>query len=387
MQPTMAYQLGILMHHKAGFVIAHYKRNEAMKTVRPVSGPHTWKRQELEADTSWISNVSPSEALELRRAVELTVATGTAPGAIRRSDFLLPRLAERLTALERDIEHGRGFAVLRGLPLEGMSDAEIRVLACGVGAHLGIPVSQSKNGEFLAEVKDIGVKKGTPDSRAYRTGGELRFHTDRCDLLALLCVRAARVGGMSKVVSSSALHNELLARRPDMVEQLYGTYDFSRQSEEAPGEAPWHSSPVFAVQDGCFSSQFSQSFIESAQKYLPVPRLLPAQKEAIETLAALAEEMSFQLYLEPGDLQLLNNHVVYHSRTHYEDHIDPAQKRLLLRLWLSTPESRPLSKNERDVWGSNAPGAVRGGVQPAQGRRYAFADWQDAGWRESAIQG
>ncbi|MBW2315173.1 MAG: TauD/TfdA family dioxygenase [Deltaproteobacteria bacterium] len=59
------------------------------------------------------------------------------------------------------------------------------------------------------------------------------------------------------------------------------------------------------------------------------------------TLLDLYEEIAaspalyFDMDLEPGDIQWLSNHVILHARTAYDDHDDPAEKRHLLRLWLS----------------------------------------------------
>jgi hypothetical protein len=173
-----------------------------------------------------------------------------------------------------------------------------------------------------------------------------------------------------------------MRRRPDLLKILYENYYHSRQGEEAPGEGPWYAKPVFGMRDGQFTSQYSRSFVESAQRFPDVPRLTPAQNEALDLLAQVAEELCCHMELEEGDIQILNNHVTYHSRTGYEDYEDPARKRLLFRLWLSTPNNRALPEAERVIWGNTEPGAIRGGVIPAQGPRFAFPDWK-AAWDSS----
>jgi hypothetical protein len=239
-------------------------------------------------------------------------------------------------------------------------------------------VSQSANGELLGEVRDIGVRLGTPTSRGYRSNEHLRYLTDRADLVLLLCVRKAKEGGLSRVASSVAIQNEMQRRRPDLHALLYQDFYHSRQGEEGPGEGPWFAKPVFGFCDGRFSSQYSRSFVESAQRFPEVPRLTPAQLEAIDMLAALADEMPVEMELEPGDIQILNNHVTYHSRTGYVDHDDPARRRLLYRLWLSTPNNRRLPENFAVIWERTEPGAIRGGIPPRNGTRYAFPDWETA---------
>jgi len=234
----------------------------------------------------------------------------------------------------------------------------------------------------LGEVRDLGIRLGTATSRGYRSNEHLRYHTDRADLVLLLCVRKAESGGLSRVVSSVAIHNEILKRRPDLLELLYAPYYHSRQGEEAAGEMPFFAKPIFGFCDGRFSSQYSRSFVESAQRFPEVPRLTSAQIEAIDLLAQLADELCVPMELEPGDIQILNNHVTYHSRTGYKDHPDPAKQRLLYRLWLSTPNNRRLPPEFAIIWDHTEPNTIRGGVPPASGPRYAFPDWETA-WGEA----
>ena len=356
-----------------------------MVPAEAIRGPFAWHGSELERSSDWIETVSAAEVSEVENAMRLVKQRGLALHDVRRDDFPLPKLSRRLARIARELEEGRGLVLLRGLPVAQYSDAETRFIVWGVGAHLGIPVSQSKKGELLGEVRDIGVKLGTPTSRGYRSNEHLRFHTDLADLVLLLCVQKAKSGGLSRVVSSVAVHNEIMRRRPDLLKLLYEDYYHSRQGEEAPGEGPWYAKPVFGMRDGKFTSQYSRSFVESAQRFPEVPRLTPAQNEALDLLAQVAEELCCHMELERGDIQILNNHVTYHSRTGYEDHDDPARKRLLFRLWLSTPNNRALPKFDSVIWGNTEAGAIRGGVIPAQGPRHAFPDWQSA-WGSAAAE-
>jgi hypothetical protein len=257
---------------------------------------------------------------------------------------------------------------IRGLPTNVPAPV-LRAVLWGIGRHLGMPVSQSKFGELLGEVTDTGEKLGAPGSRGYRTGGPLRFHTDRCDVVALLCVRQSASGGDSRIVSTPAIHNAMLERRPDLLELLFEPWYHSRQQEQVAGELPWYVNPIFALHQGRFTSQYSRSFVESAQRFPEVPRLTAAQSEALDMLAMLAQELALQTRMEPGDIQLLNNHVTYHARTGLVDHAEPALKRLVYRLWLSMPNSRALPEDFAELWGPTAAGAVRGGVVAAAGYR------------------
>ena len=325
-----------------------------------LTGPSVWTGAELAARTDWVWPWRAEEVAELLAVAQAALDGGKRLEALRPSDFPLPITAPRLAAAALSLEEGCGVVNLRGLP--PVAPPLMRMVLWGIGLHLGMPVSQSKLGELLGEVTDTGEKLGQPGSRGYRTGGSLRFHTDRCDVVALLCVRQSESGGDSMIVSTPAIHNAMLERRPELLELLFQPWFHSRQQEQRPGELPYYRNRIFAVHEGRFTSQYSRAFVESAQRFPEVPRLTDQQNEALDLLATLATELALHTRMEPGDIQLLNNHVTYHARTSLVDWADPAQKRLLYRLWLSMPNSRKLPDDFAELWGATAAGALRGGV-------------------------
>ena len=153
-----------------------------------------------------------------------------------------------------------------------------------------------------------------------------------------------------------------LARRPDLHALLCQDYNWTREGEEVGGERSVYALPVFGMRDGYFTSQYSRAFVEAAQRIPGAPPLTPQQDEALDMLAEVAQELCFEMTLEPGDIQLLNNRVIYHGRTAYEDEPGAGSDRLLLSLWLATPNSRPLPEGFDVRWGSIAPGTPRGGI-------------------------
>ncbi len=336
----------------------------------------------MEARTDWIHVLDREAVEDLQRAIEEVRRARSEMYSVTAENFPLPVLSRRFAAIADALENGCGVANIRGIPTGAFSMDDLRWVLWGIGVHLGTPVSQNKAGEFFAEVRDYGEQLGRPDSRGYRTASSLRFHTDRCDVVALLCARQCREGGDSRIVSTPAIHNAMLERRPDLLEELFGNYHHSRQSEEVPGELPYYVNPVFGVHKGRFSSQYSRSYIESAQNFHRAPRLRKEQDEALDMLAALAEELCMQTRMEPGDIQLLNNHVTYHSRTAIVDFEEPDRKRLVYRLWLSTPQNRELPASYDVLWGATAAGAVRGGVTPPSGLRN-MDDWRKGAGRSA----
>jgi hypothetical protein len=345
---------------------------------RRIVGPTVWQGRELARTRDWIHPLSAGALTEIDAAFRAVRERGMPWRAIRKADFPLPGLSAGLAQVSRDLEWGRGLALLRGLPVERYSEEELRTIWWGIACHLGTAVHQNAHGELIGEVRDevrlygevvqpaVPRSEGVTSRAKARSSGPLRWHTDRCDVVGLLCVRAARRGGVSRVVSVPAVSNAILERRPDLHALLCADYHRSRQGEEVGGEASCYAMPIFAMHEGKFTTQYSRTFVEAAQKLASVPRLTPEQDEALDLLAAVCDELAYEMELRPGDIQLLNNHVIYHARTAYVDAAEAGHDRLLLRLWLAPPNSRPLPPGFEVLWGSVKGGAVRGGIaQPA----------------------
>ncbi len=345
-----------------------------------LTGRSVWTGAELAAAGDWIFTLDDAQCTEIDAA--LAGVRGKALFGFGTADFPLPLTAPLLAAVSAELEDGRGCARLRGLPVARYSEDDLRQIFWGIGRHLGTAVYQNATGEIMGEVRDetkravqsfAPTKEGrvaTARARS-RASGPLRWHTDRCDVIALLCVRNAASGGVSKLVSIPAIHNEMLRRRPDLLGALCGDYWRMRPSDEdGPGVERVFAQPVFGFADGRITSQYSRTYVEQAQEVDSVPRLSAAQIAALDLLAEIAEELCLHSPFVPGDIQLLNNHVIYHGRTGYTDDEASRQDRLLLRLWLAVPDSRALPEGFDLLWGDIAPGSVRGGVvQPATGLR------------------
>jgi hypothetical protein len=340
--------------------------------ARPITGRAVWHGEDLARHTDWIRPITPSEQDELDAALRAVKRRGLAWREVTRADFPIPRLARALAEVAHELEEGRGVVLLRRLPVERWTEDELRIVYWGLGLHLGTPRYQNPDGELIGDVRDenrlygavreaVGAGEPRSSRNKARSAGPLRFHTDRVDVVTLLCVRQAARGGQSRIASSIAVHNTILERRPDLHALLCAPYFHSRQGE-AGGEGQCYAMPIFAVHDGRFTSQYSRTFVEAAQRIPGVPRLTAAQDEALDLWAEVCDELAYTMDLEPGDVQLLNNHVVYHARTTYEDDPAPGRDRLLMRLWLSMPNSRALPPGFEPLWGAIEPGALRGGI-------------------------
>lgn len=337
--------------------------------LTPIGGPPAWQGQELAHRGFWPRKFLGLELDALDEALSRATA---APPALRAREFAIPALRPLLDTLARELETGAGVVRLSGLPASRYTHAELRTLFWGFCVNLGQPLPQNTRGEFIGEVKDEGgladsVENGIPSARARsRSTGPLRFHTDKCDLLALLCASNGISGGVSRVVSTVAIHDEIARLRPDLLAVLY--QDFWRKrpaDEEGESADAVFPMPVFARgPTGAFTSQYSRTYVEMAAAMPGVPPLTPRQIEAMDLLAETAEKLCIEAPFTPGDIQILNQHTTYHGRTAYAD--GAAGRRLLMRIWLAPGFSRALPPGHAVQWGSVAPGALRGGAIPGQ---------------------
>jgi hypothetical protein len=199
--------------------------------------------------------------------------------------------------------------------------------------------------------------------RIYQTHERQTFHTDSADVVGLLCLETAKSGGLSALVSSITLYNELRARHPDLARRLFAPFATDHRGEVPPGEKPYFTIPIFNWYASALSTIYQRQYIDSAQRFADAPRLAPADVEALDLLDALADDPALHLTmaLERGDVQFVHNHTLLHDRTAFEDYPEPKRRRHLLRLWLAPEGARPLPPAFAQRYGSAVPGA-RGGV-------------------------
>lgn len=332
-----------------------------------VDHPHGWRRDDVATDSSWAVRLTDPEIAAFEAGLASARATGLGLFELSRRDFAFgPAALHRLRASVEETQRGRGFQLMRGLPVERWSTEDARLLFWGLGLHLGVPRPQGKASQFMSDVRDAGGTYRSTAGRGYNTRSALDFHADNADIVGLMCLRTARAGGESMITSSIAAHNVMLAERPDLVAELYEPLTFSRQGEQAPEEPPHYTAATFGTRDGEFACRHVRNHVRSAQQSFPdVLRLTPAQLEALDYFDAVLQrpDLCFRMDFEPGDVQLINNHVVLHSRTDYEDHEEPERKRHLLRLWIASPDAIALPDSWQPTYKDTAARAVRGGFR------------------------
>ncbi|MGH6623617.1 MAG: TauD/TfdA family dioxygenase [Burkholderiaceae bacterium] len=327
------------------------------------SGASAWRSPPLAASDQWIVNLSPGNVDELVRATNAVIARDFDPARLTALNFPLPTLAAELDSLRDELLHGRGFALLRGLPIGRFTRREVATLFIGLGAHLGRARSQNAKGHLLGHVCDLGLASSDPNVRIYQTHERQTFHTDSCDVVGLLCLREARSGGDSLLVSAAAIFNEMRARRPDLLARLLLPMAHDRRGEVPAGMKPWFELPVFIWHAGELTVFYQRQYIDSAQRFPDAPQLTGDDVEALDLFDALANDPQLHLTmrLAPGDIQFVHNHTLLHDRTAFVDWPEPNRRRHLLRLWLACPGARALPPAFAARYGSIEVGD-RGGI-------------------------
>jgi hypothetical protein len=333
---------------------------------RLIEGPSAWigadtKKREAE----WSYRLSPPEIAEIEAALAAVRDRGLDIADITREDFPLPTLGPVLDRLRGEVLDGRGFVLLRGMPVEDRPVAESATAYWGVGSYFGSARSQNAKGHLLGHVYDLGIglSATNPNLRSYATAERQHFHIDRCDVVALLCLRRAKSGGLSTIVSSMSVHNRMAQRRPDLLARLFQPFPVDRRGEIPEGKAPFYEAPVFNEHAGYLSVLYSRLHIGSAQRFPGARRLSAEDIEALEMFSKVANDPELRLDMKfmPGDIQFLHNHTILHCRSAYEDWPEVERKRHLLRLWLAPPGARPLPPVFSECYGSLTIGD-RGGI-------------------------
>lgn len=319
------------------------RARQPAKPLEPVVDPAGWTKEEVASTRDWLYVLDAAEIADLDRMVSEIERAQRPLAEVGRDDVSMPVLAPTLKALGDELQDGLGFAVLRGIPVHRYTRLQSVIALWCLGVHFGIPQSQNAKGHLIGHVVEFG-DANDPSGRLYYTSKILPFHCDGVvDIIGLLCLHPAKAGGESALVSSVSIYNEMLARRPDLVEALTGLIPRDRYREIPPGAAPYYEMPFFSFAEGYLSTSY-HGFQGTTRPTPGVPPRTAQVNEAIALFESLCHELCFTTTFRQGDLQLLNNHVIVHSRiSAVEDYPEPERKRHLLRLRLSTPGGRPLS--------------------------------------------
>lgn len=361
--------------------------------IAPIECAAAWDARTLRDDPSWIVPLSVAQQAEIVAALAHFKEAARRRGLTAQwlhghmvptpQDFPLPTLAPLLAQAQRDLEEKYGLILFKGFPVDDLSLKDLHLAHAGLAGHVGRLRPQTVFGEMVQDIRDSGQaalieRRGSKHNRA------LSFHNDPSDVVGFLCVQPSPSGGDSLFCSSLAIHNALARTAPQHVRTLYGDFVHTYQdylfvrtgaNERFLPRRRFYSMPLFTAAQGRFACKYSRFYIDQAQELPEVPRLTPAQREALDAFERELADERWQLRLryERGDAMFINNFVCFHARTAFDDGDAPVERRRhLLRLWLSQPNSRPLAASwKRQVFfRATSAGTPRGGVpirEPAYG--------------------
>ncbi len=321
----------------------------------------------------FIEMLDQAELEEIDAALAHALALSDNVLQIGRADFPLAGLRPRLRKIEEELIHGRGVALLRGLPREKYSQAQMEMIYWGIGIQLGTPWPQNQYGHFLGDVTDQGKSEADPTSRGNEIGAvAFPYHSDGSDLVGLLCLQRASSGGTSTVANAVAIHNDLVREEPELAAALYESQPYDFRGGEKKGDRPWYTLPVFTNWNQQLFVRYIRPYILASQRHADAPRIDPVAERAMQRVDAMTRDADYNVFMDlgPGDMQFVNNYHVLHARTAYRDDRASGRVRHLKRLWLATDvlKDRPpyFQQNLDSHWGKKpsvshlTPNGVRG---------------------------
>ena len=326
--------------------------------------PSAWEIEDLKSTDDWCFEIDESDGILLRDSIKSLFEQDRDLFSYSPNEFNFGSCWEHIEKAIAEAHHGKGISIVRGLPREDLSQDEFRLLSWAIGLKAGVARPQGLASQYISAVQDAGTDYRAANGRGYSSNAELDFHVDVADLTILTCYNKAKSGGQSMISSGVTAHNYLTKERPDLAEIAYQHFYFSRQQEQAPDEKPVYSLPLFEVESGNLFCNWNRNRVKSAQNIEGVPELSKLQKETMDFLDEILTrpELMYTMYLEPGDMQIINNYRMFHSRTGYLDYENDLKKRCLYRLWLSPPDSIKLPESWKDFYRSVEPSMVRGGI-------------------------
>ncbi|WP_406347775.1 TauD/TfdA family dioxygenase [Streptomyces sp. NBC_00144] len=327
-----------------------------------LAAPASWTSRDLSELGQWSFELTARHIDELSSALEKVRRQGVPLLRLTSDHFPLPTLAVDLQRPADTLENGCGFAVIKGLPVQQYSESDIKTIFWGLGQHLGVPVSQDAGGHLVTKGRRGNEYPYRVVPLASRSADGLRFRTGGSDAVALLCTSG---GGRRSMASSTAIYNQILRERPELIQRMYRPFCFDRHGEHCPEEFPYRSVPLACWFAGRLSIRYARAQLESAQRFPEVPRLEPLDVELFDLIDALANSQALRVdvAVEAGDIELYNNYHVLHTHLRPAGHggMGPGEQ---YRLWLTLRHGRPLPPDY--VWETRTPGEGlgRGGVSP-----------------------
>ncbi len=320
--------------------LADFGKTLDVNTFDRFTGPDAWVGDNLDPATGRIA-LSQQCLSEIEDTAAQLKVNPLPLLALSPDDVTMPACHETMATVRRHLDHGPGFCIIDRLPLDRMTAETATAIYWLLARMTGRPVAQKwQDGRMLYSVTDLGKPSGN-GIRPDVTNEEQSFHTDNSynlcppDHVGLLCLQPAMEGGISRVVSMTAVHNRMANEHPDLLDRLYAPFFFDRQREHADLDAKTIHRSVLNREDGGLRVRVSRNLIY--QGYRLAGKAVDRESEAALTAwFSIVDDpsMYIEFYFEPGQIQFINNRILGHKRTAFTDWSTAERKRHLLRVWL-----------------------------------------------------
>lgn len=337
----------------------------SVNTLHEIKTAAAWRGDVLKNSDSWVYQLSEAQISELEELGSKFVEADPDLRYVQKEEYPLVACRDATEEWGRDVDIGRGFVLVRGLRTHLYSDALSAAIYYILGLYMGDPIRQNEKGDLIDSIYATSDKTmDDPTAKSSKVRDGLVYHSDSSDVVSLMCLRGAKSGGASCLVSGAEIYNEILRRRPDLAPLLFEKYhwDWRRQDKYAPADT--YTSALIDLTNGVFSMYAGSLYILTAQEYDGVPKLTSEQIEVLKLFDEITYEpgMAIEMDFRPGDIQWLSNYAALHARTSFVDYPEPQRRRHLLRLWLSRKGARPVV----DGFGKN--GVVQVRNKPREGQ-------------------
>ncbi|MEQ9520033.1 MAG: TauD/TfdA family dioxygenase [Parvibaculum sp.] len=315
----------------------YFDRPHEAAATKAVDLPAAWVGRDMPNLTDMAYVLSTDEIAELDAALAFARKTGKESIDMLAADFPLPRLERKIARWREELKNGVGLQLVRGVPVERWSEDDASLFFWCLGLHLGRPGGQNPQEDLLGHVRNTNANKADPMVRLYQTAANIDYHCDAADVVGLLCLKKAKTGGKSRIVSSVSVFNRLLGERPELAARLFEPFYLDSRNETKRGAIGAIPITPCCYADGVLRTFYHSDYFRSAVRHEAVPAFTPLEQACLDRYEEIASDPALYLDmdLQPGDIQLLSNHTNLHARTEYEDFEEPAERRHLLRLWLS----------------------------------------------------
>jgi hypothetical protein len=322
------------------------------------TGRSVWMGKDLINSTDWAYHLPRKAIDQIRRSLARMAGRDPYEVAVTKEEFPLACMEEEFNALREELAHGRGFIVIKGLPKDEFTNAELGLIFRGFSAHFGNDLAQSFYGDHLGDIRDVSdVIVDRNKRRGYHSGGFQTAHTDpggALDVVGMLSLRKALGGGESLIASAHTVHNGMHEWCPDLLEEFYKGFVLRRPDTDAAalGKPPLLGRiPSFVFQDGWLSCDFQEGYMRRAQENGD-SHISVKQRAAIGAFTSISNhpDVMLKMMLEPGDFQYINNRKILHGRAQFEDSEDRSERRHLYRIWLNVPEWPRTPAQQGTLW-------------------------------------